>query len=131
MRSIDELCAVAAVCALCAALCVTIKKYNPGLALLLSVGCCAALMLALLPAVNALKEELSPLAAAANGELFGCVVKAAGACLIAQFACDACSQAGQEALAGRVSFAGKLTALAFALPLMRELALTVGKLIGI
>ena len=69
MRSADELCAVAAICALCAALCATIKKYNSGLALLLSLSCCAAVVLALLPAVNALKDELSPLASAAGGEL--------------------------------------------------------------
>lgn len=131
MRSVGELCAVAAICALCAALCATIRKYNSGVALLLSIGCCAAVGFALLPAVSAIKDELSPLVAATDGELFGCVVKSAGACLIAQFAADACAESGQDALAGRVSFAGKLTALAFALPLMRELALTVGKLIGI
>lgn len=131
MRGVDELCAVAALCALCAALCATIRKYDSALALLLSLGCCTALVLALLPAVNMIKEELSALVNETDGELFGCVVKSAGACLIAQFASDACSESGQDALAGRVSFAGKLTALVFALPLVKELALTVGTLIGI
>ena len=56
--------------------------------------------------------------------------KAAGICFLAQFAGDACRDAGETALASRVETAARLAMTAAALPLFRQLAEMALTLIG-
>lgn len=56
--------------------------------------------------------------------------KALGICLLTQFAADACRDAGEQGLASKAEFAGKLMLLTLALPLFRQIGDVALALIG-
>ncbi|MEG0750840.1 MAG: SpoIIIAC/SpoIIIAD family protein [Oscillospiraceae bacterium] len=131
MSGFGDFCAIAAVCALCASLCIVMKKHSPEQAFFTALTCGAVVFFALVPTVSALADEFSKLSMTAQIEEFECVLKAVGICLIAQFAADACTDAGQQSLAVKVQLAGKLATFALAMPLLKQLAALVGSLIDL
>jgi stage III sporulation protein AD len=58
------------------------------------------------------------------------LLKAMGICFITEFACDCCIDAGQKALAGNISLAGKIIVLVTAIPLYQDVLNTVLSLTG-
>ncbi len=51
----------------------------------------------------------------------GIMLKCAGICILTEFACDLCSDAGQKALAANVSLAGKVLVITAALPMYQDI----------
>ncbi len=55
------------------------------------------------------------------GEYIQILFKALGICVITQLASDACRDAGEQGLAAKAEFVGKLTLLTLALPLFQKI----------
>ena len=63
-------------------------------------------------------------------ETLAILLKALGICVLVQFAADACRDAGETALAGRVEFAGRTLLAVMAIPLFTQLLKIAMELIG-
>lgn len=100
----------------------TLRSASPesafGLRVAASVGLVAAVMHALLPVWTELEQMMRR---SASGTWIVLLMKSMGVCLTTQFAADCCRDAGENALAGRVEFAGRVAVLVLAMPLVREL----------
>ena len=82
------------------------------------------MLLVLLQALPQVFSQFQSLlqAAALPAETGSTLLKALGACWLAQFAADACRDAGEGALASKVELAGKTAVLLLILPLFAEVA---------
>lgn len=78
----------------------------------------AAAITAALPVFREIEDLLSDSGMA--GEYITVLFKALGVCLLTQLAADACRDAGEQGLASKAEFAGKLSMLVLALPLFRK-----------
>ena len=117
--------AAASVVAIAAAvLAVVLRRYHAEYGLLISLGAGAVLLLVLLQALPQVFSQFQSLlqAAALPAETGSTLLKALGACWLAQFAADACRDAGEGALASKVELAGKTAVLLLILPLFAEVA---------
>ena len=127
-----DVAAIAGLALATAALCALLRRYHNEYALLVSVGAGILIVLqmlsSLLPVVAEVNSLLSRAGAAAEyGEI---LFKVVGICFLAQFAGDACRDAGESALASRVELAARLAMTAAALPPFRQVADTALGLIG-
>ena len=117
-----NLIALAAAAIAAAMLVQTLRSTSPesafGLRVAASVGLAAAVLSALLPVWTELEQLMQR---SASGEWIVLLMKSMGVCLVAQFAADCCRDAGENALAGRVEFAGRVGVLVLAMPLVRAL----------
>ena len=112
---------------LAALLAVAVRQYRKELGA--AVGLAAGLLLMLYAVVN-LAPVLRAVRALADraeldGTLFGILVRALGVCWLTQFAADLCRDAGEAAIAGKVTLAGKTMVLILALPLFQQVFETV------
>ena len=107
-----------------AVLAVVLRRYHAEYGLLISLGAGAVLLLVLLQALPQVLSQFQSLlqAAALPAETGSTLLKALGACWLAQFAADACRDAGEGALASKVELAGKTAVLLLILPLFAEVA---------
>lgn len=107
-----------------AVLAVVLRRYHAEYGLLISLGAGAVLQLVLLQALPQVFSQFQSLlqAAALPAETGSTLLKALGACWLAQFAADACRDAGEGALASKVELAGKTAVLLLILPLFAEVA---------
>ena len=107
-----------------AVLAVVLRRYHAEYGLLISLGAGAVLLLVLLRALPQVFSQFQSLlqAAALPAETGSTLLKALGACWLAQFAADACRDAGEGALASKVELAGKTAVLLLILPLFAEVA---------
>ena len=103
-----------------AVLAVVLRRYHAEI----SLGAGAVLLLVLLQALPQVFSQFQSLlqAAALPAETGSTLLKALGACWLAQFAADACRDAGEGALASKVELAGKTAVLLLILPLFAEVA---------
>lgn len=99
-----------------------LKQYNPGYGVLVSIGCCVVILMAVLNSIGPILSFADRLAAFTVGDGLSCVLKAVAISLLAQSVQDLCLESGQTALAGRVELAGKTAVLLAALPLFSRLA---------
>ena len=117
-----NLIALAAAAIAAAMLVQTLRSTSPesafGLRVAASVGLAAAVLSALLPVWTELEQLMQR---SASGEWIVLLMKSMGVCLVAQFAADCCRDAGENALAGRVEFAGRVLLLSSALPVLQAL----------
>ncbi len=65
-----------------------------------------------------------------SGAYIGVLFKALGICVITQLASDACRDAGEQGLAAKAEFAGKMTLLSLALPLFEQIGELALSLVG-
>ena len=107
-----------------AVLAVVLRRYHAEYGLLISLGAGAVLLLVLLQALPQVFSQFQSLLQAASlpAETGSTLLKALGACWLAQFAADACRDAGEGALASKVELAGKTAVLLLILPLFAEVA---------
>ncbi len=127
-----EFAAIAGLALATAALCALLRRYHNEYAMLVSVGAGILIVIqvisSLLPIVSEIDGLISRAGIAAE---YGTILfKVVGICFLAQFASDACRDAGESALASRVELAARLGMTAAALPLFRQLADTALGLIG-
>lgn len=80
----------------------------------------AAAIAAALPVFREIESLLKD--SGMTGEYITVLFKALGVCLLTQLASDACRDAGEQGLAAKAEFAGKLSMLVLALPLFRKVA---------
>ena len=126
-----NLIALAAAAIAAAMLVQTLRSTSPEsafeLRVAVSVGLAAAVLSALLPVWTELEQLMQR---SASGEWIVLLMKSTGVCLVAQFAADCCRDAGENALAGRVEFAGRVAVLVLAMPLVRALLQWVDALLA-
>lgn len=108
---------------LCAAmLAVLLRTHRPELAMCLTLGAGAAVLILVLreltPLITSIRQMLS--LADFPSEYFGVVLKAAGVCLLTQITADTCRDAGETALAGKAELAGRVFMLVLAVPLFEQ-----------
>lgn len=105
-------------------LAVVLRRHVPEQAL--AVGLIAGFLIltaaitAALPVLREIEDLLS--ASGMSGEYITVLFKALGVCMLTQLASDACRDAGEQGLASKAEFAGKLSMLVLALPLFRKLS---------
>ena len=116
MSGVLAVSALAVFAAVCGAL---IKKGNPEIALLFSIGAAVLVFLYVLPQTEQLAETIGALAEASEmSEALGVLLKALGIVLVGRVAGGVCRDAGESAL---VEFAVKAAVLLTALPLLQGL----------
>ena len=115
-----------------AALCALLRRYHGEYALLISVGAGILIVIQMFSSLIPIVHEIETLSQQAGivSEYGEVLFKAVGICFLAQFAGDACRDAGETALASRVETAARLAMTAAALPLFRQLAEMALALIG-
>ena len=65
-----------------------------------------------------------------SGEYIAILLKMVGIAYLSQFAVSLCRDAGQGAIAGQVSFAGKISMLLVSLPILEGLVKTIGEILS-
>lgn len=115
--------AVAAVAVITAFLAVMLRRSHPeqamAVTLIAGILMVAAALGVLAPLLGDIRKMLE--ASGLAGEYIQILFKALGICVITQLASDACRDAGEQGLASKTEFAGKLTLLALALPLFQQI----------
>ena len=88
----------------------------------------AAVVAQILPLTTQIRIFLDR--AGVNTEYAEILLKSLGVCLLVQFAADACRDAGESSLAGKIEFAGRVSVAVLALPLFRAVIDLAVSLIG-
>lgn len=111
----------AGVCVVAALLGLTLRRGTPEMALLLSVGAVAVLLLALLEPLGELADFLKRLTAQSgvSQALFVPLYKTVGIALVVKVGGGLCQDAGERGLASVLEITGTVCALLTALPLLR------------
>lgn len=127
-----EFAAIAGLALATAALCALLRRYHNEYAMLVSVGAGILIVIQVISSLLPIVSEIDGLISRAEiaAEYGTILFKVVGICFLAQFASDACRDAGESALASRVELAARLGMTAAALPLFRQLADTALGLIG-
>ena len=114
-----------------AVVCVLLKSYRPEYAVLISIGCCVLIFSVLLTDITPALERLRSLLddVTYNSVYLEIVIKSLGVCYVTQLASDACADAGQSAIAGKVELAGKFAVILLSMPLFTNLLDTVSGLL--
>lgn len=117
---------------LAAFLTVVLRRQNPEQALAVTLIAGIVLLTAVLhralPLLNDIRNMLSK--SGLSEEYLHIVFKALGVCLLTQLAADACKDVGEQALANKAEFAGKVSLLMLALPLFEKIGSIALSLMG-
>ena len=109
-----------------------LRKTNPEISTVLAIGTgiiiAAAVITELLPVATQIRVFLDR--ANVETEYAAILLKALGICFLVQFAADACRDAGEASLAGKVEFAGRVAVAVLSLPLFRAIIELAVSLIG-
>ena len=122
---------IAAVAVIAAFLAVMLRRTHPEQAMAVSLVAGILLLLSVLGTVTPLVNDITDLLnkSGLSSEYTRLLFKALGVCLVTQLAADACRDAGEQGLAAKAEFAGKLMLLTLALPLFQKLGSTALMLI--
>ena len=109
-----------------------VRKTNPEISSVLAIATgvliAAAVITQILPITTQIQVFLNQ--ANVNTEYAGVLLKSLGVCFLVQFAADACRDAGESSLAGKIEFAGRVAVAVLALPLFRAIIDLAVSLIG-
>ncbi len=127
--SISALCALA-VCAAITAL--YLRELRPELARLLSLATGLLIMGAAIPMAAEFVESIRSFSEISRpmAQFIKPLLKITGIAYIAQFAAELCRDAGEGAIAGRVELAGKTAIALMSFPIIKEVFLSLMKIIG-
>jgi stage III sporulation protein AD len=119
--------------AICAAVVAAmLRRYHQEYAVLVGIAAGIVILIEILtsiaPAVQQINRLLSSAGISSQYEVI--LLKTLGICFLAQFAADACRDAGESALASKMELAGKISILILSLPLFEQIAKTAVGLIG-
>ncbi len=119
-----------AICA--AAIAAMLRRYHQEYAVFVSIAAGVVILFVIFSSVSPAVRQVSTLLSAAGltSDYAAILLKTLGICFLAQFAADACRDAGESALASNVELAGKITIVVLALPLFEKIAQTAVKLAG-
>lgn len=123
---------IACLAIVAAFLAILLRPHRPEIALALGVAVGLAVLAAVLRELETILSSIRTLldAAALSWEYGRIVFQAMGICLIGQLAADACRDAGEQAMAGKVEMAGKILLVGLSLPLFEKIAQLAAALIG-
>lgn len=119
---------ITVLCVAVAMICATLRPQRPELAMAISLaGGVAALALIMSQAgeltgwIDALSGYLKD-----DGDVALVVLKGAGITLLSELGAQLCADAGESALAGRITLAARVAMLGLCAPLLSELAALIG-----
>ena len=115
-----------------AAIAAMLRRYHQEYAVFISIAAGVVILLMILSNVSPAVHQISTLLSSAGlTSDYGVILfKTLGICFLAQFAADACRDAGESALASNVELAGKIAVVVLSLPLFEQIAQTAVKLTG-
>ncbi len=115
-----------------AILSLTLKRYNSELSIIISITGCILILLMILSYGADIISNINEMFAAANinTEYIAILIKSVGICLLTEFSCDCCNDAGQSALSNNVALAGKILVLITAMPLFYDILKVATSVIG-
>lgn len=119
--------------AICAAvIAAMLRRYHQEYAVFISIAAGVVILLMIFSNVSPAVRQISTLLSSAGlTSDYGVILfKTLGICFLAQFAADACRDAGESALASNVELAGKIAVVVLSLPLFEKIAQTAVKLTG-
>jgi stage III sporulation protein AD len=117
---------------LCCMVCVMLRKHSPEYSFAVSLMAGILMLMAIFSKVSPVITRLKILIETANlsSDYSLILFKCLGICLLAQFSSDTCRDAGQNSLASKVEFAGKVMIVVLALPLFEKVLETAGRLLN-
>ncbi len=109
-----------------------LRRHNAEISFIAAIAGSALIFISVLVNFTSLYDTLKDILAAAdiNINYISILLKALGICFLTEFACDMCIDAGQRALAGNISLAGRILIVITAVPLYKEILDTVLSLTG-
>lgn len=127
-----SLAAVIGIAVTAAILASMLRRYHPEYAMVLAIAAGSILMIGILLGFSPAADQIRLLldSSGLNGEYAEILFKSLGICFLAQFAADACRDAGESALASRVELAGKMAVVLLSLPLFGEITSVALGLLG-
>ena len=119
---------VAALCVATAMICAALRVQRPEMATALSLAAGVAVLAMLLGELTRAAEGLSVLRdrLSADTDIAAVLLKGAGVAVLSELGAQLCADAGETALAGRVTLAARVAMLALCAPLLTELVDAVG-----
>ena len=120
------------ICVAGALICTMLRPQRPELAIVTAIATGTAALMICIPDIKSAAQALDMLAAdsgfgAGNSAM---LLRACGISLIAEFAGQICTDAGESALAGRIKLAAKLALLVMAIPMVADILLQSSLLFG-
>jgi stage III sporulation protein AD len=110
---------------------VLLRQNRPELGMLVSLGCGIILISMGMNAVQQALEVVQRLMqqGGIDREYAAILLKSLGVCIVTQVAADACRDSGENAIAAKIEFIGKLSILGISLPLFAKLLSTITTLL--
>lgn len=127
-----EIFAICALAVISAAAALLLRRFEPQISLLISAAAGVMILLTVMRDVVLSAQEVSSILAAGGIDPANIMIllKALGISFVTEFTCDTVSEAGMMSLSTNLAFAGKVLALATALPLLREILAMIAELVG-
>ena len=111
---------IAAVGCASALLCLAVKKERPEIAMLIAAAAGVILIGMVLPYAQSLSEPAMALFSGVETQILKPILKIIGVSYIAEFSAQACTDAGENAIAQKILLAGRVVMLALAMPSLAE-----------
>ena len=110
-----------------ALLAITVKNTRPELGLCIGIGTGCVIFSFVLPHISEVLEEIKTLSEKSGVEFgyFVPIVKIIGIAYITQFSSEIIKDSGENAIAKKVEFAGKIAILLMMLPILKTLISTI------
>ena len=110
-----------------------LRRQSPQTALLLSIGTGTLIILSVLKSILTTVQSVNQLMTVGGIDPSYIVIlfKVLGICFITEFTCDTVTEAVMLSLATNISFAGKVTVLAAALPLFRDVIDMISSMVSV
>ncbi len=115
--------AVIGVCLLTAIAVLTVRRFAPEYAILVSAVAGSTVLIALIVSASGLFSDIEStfLSAGIDSDVFKIVLKCLGISYITNFAVDLCRDFGQTSLGSKVELAGKISITVLTLPLIKQI----------
>ena len=128
-----ELASILGIGLVAAVLAVALRQIKPEYALFVSIGCGVLMLLWAVQSLEPVLKELSALLGSTKlaPEFGSILLKALGVSFIAQFASDACRDAGEVAIASKIELCGRIAIVLLSLPMFREILSIAGMLFSL
>ena len=114
---------VVGVCLLSAVAVITVRRFAPEYAMLISLVSGCVVLVALVVTSSGLFTKIEEVFVASGLDIgiFKIVLKCLGLCYITNFAVDVCRDFGQTSLGSKVELAGKISVTVLTLPLVEDI----------
>lgn len=116
-----------------AAISIIIRRYNKEYALYISLAVSLLIFTAVLSSISPVIDLINSLSeAVGTSDIYiAILLKALAVCYITRFASDCCKDSGENAIAARIDFAGRIAILLISVPLFEAILEIVKELIDV